>query len=213
MTDDPNSTPRCRYQRKNRFNLREVVDYSPTSELAAAEEKNGLKAFLGEYGVILPPGRAKDEHADPLAKLRSFLRQSSGTAPSRFSDGSFPVVYMGDESETCRAEVEHHLEERLKQSAAPKIKTHYFVLARFALTGETLDVRRGHPALHDKNDWGPAQVFGAKAKSMEENGVTFNAVRRAGSEAVAVFKAGLVQSGTRVQILGLRWDGSRVVPV
>ena len=213
MTGDPNSVPRCRYQRKIRFNLREVIDYSPTADLAAAEEKNGLRAFLGDYDVVLPSGRAKDENADPLTKLRSYLTQPCGNAPSRFSDGSFSVAYMGEESETCRAEVEHHLEDRLKHSAAPKIKTHYFVLAQFALTGETLDVRRGHPALHDKNDWGPAQAFGAKAKSNDEDGITFNAERRAGSEAVAVLKAGLVQSGTRVQILGLRWDGSRVVPV
>jgi len=213
VTDDPDSVPRCKYQHKSRFNLREIIDHSPTADLAAFEEKNGLRAFLGEYDVELPPERTKDENGDPLIKLKSYLSRPNGNAPSRFSDGSFPVVYMGDEAETCLAEVKHHLEDRLKHSAAPKIKTHYFVLAQFALTGQTLDVRRGHPALHNKNNWGPGQAFGAKAKSMDENGVTFNAVRRAGSEGVAVFKAGLVQSGTRMKILGLRWDGSRVVRV
>jgi len=63
------SAPLLEYRAAFRFNLRALVD--------------------------LPPGRFRDEDADPVMKLRDYLARTDRTGPSRFSDGTFPIVYMG----------------------------------------------------------------------------------------------------------------------
>jgi hypothetical protein len=189
------------------FNLRAIVDYSPTAVLAMPEERTALGSFLGSYGVELPPSRSRDEDADPLAKLQAFLARPAGVNPSRFSDGSFPIVYMGDSPETGLAEISYHLGRALGETRAAKVRTHYFLLARFLLTGESLDVRKGFPALHLPDDWGPAQSFGRQARSEDRCGIIFRAVHRKESGNLAVMRQTFAKSGNRIQVVGLRWDG------
>jgi hypothetical protein len=89
------SAPLLEYRAAFRFNLRALVDHSPTGALATRAELGPLVAFLKDYGVDLPPGRFRDEDADPVMKLREYLARTDRTGPSRFSDGTFPIVYMG----------------------------------------------------------------------------------------------------------------------
>ena len=195
------------------FNLRAIVDHSATAALAAPGERAALASFLAEHGAVLPPVQARDEAADPMVKLRGFLARPRGIGASRFSDGSFPIVYMGDDPETCLAEVAHHLGRALGETGAAKVKTHYFLLARFVVTGEALDVRKGFPALHRPGDWVPAQAFGRRAASEGRHGIAFRAVRRKGADNLGILRKDPVRSGIRVRVIGLRWDGSGVVQV
>ena len=172
------------------FNLRRIHDYSPTGMLAASrEERDGVRAFLGGYGVDPVLGHL----GDPLVKLKAHLARLDAGTPSRFSDGTYPVVYMGDAEATCLAEVAHHLARALAETGAEKGRAHYFLLARFRLRGKVLDVRRGFPRFHRKEDWTPAQAFGARAWAQEALGITYRSVRRARAEDVAVFRAILVK--------------------
>ena len=202
--------PTSRHSRSNWFNLRAIRDYSPTALLAGtAPEKAGLRAFLRGYGVE----PALDHQTDPLVKLQAYLARPAAGVPSRFSDGSYRVIYLGDEPETCLAEVSCHLARTLAETEAEKARTHYFILARFRLGGTSLDVRRGFPRLHLRNDWAPAQAFGSRAWSQGALGILFHAVRRARAANVAVFRAGLVKAGTPMHLVGLRWEGNRLVEV
>jgi len=201
---EPTLAPAFKHNGTTWFNLRAVPDYSPTAMLAGSpSERAGLMAFLRGYGVAL----VLDPLADPLVKLRAFLARPGTGVASRFSDGSFRVVYMADTEQTTLAEVGHHLARHLADTDADKGKTHYFLLARFRLSGATLDVRRGFPSLHRRDEWTPAQAFGSRAWSQGAKGITFRSVRRARAHNVAVFKADLVKAGTRVKLVGLRWDG------
>jgi hypothetical protein len=202
----PRTAPLLRLEAAPWFNLRALVDHSPIAALASPEDASAVGAFLDRYGVE----PARDEDAEPLARLRAFLAGSSGAGPSRFSDGSFPIVYMGDAPETCLAEVAHHLGRAMSETAAAKVRTHYFLLARFTLTGEVLDVRKGFPALHRPDDWLPAQAFGRSAASRARFGITYRAVRRGGSENLGVLRGGLARGAARVKVVGLRWDGAGV---
>ena len=206
MSAGPRPVPLLRLEAAPWFNLRAVVDHSPIAALAGPEEARALGPFLGRYGLA----PARDEDAEPMARLRAFLARPSGCGPSRFSDGSFPVVYMGDAPETCLAEVAHHLARALRETAAAKVKTHYFLLARFVMTGEVQDVRQGFPALHRPEDWLPAQAFGRRAVIEARAGITCRAVRRKGAEDLAVLRSALAHGGSRIRVLGLRWDGAGV---
>ena len=118
---------------------------------------------------------------------------------------------MGDAPETCLAEVAHHLGRALGATGAAKARIHTFLLARFALAGEALDVRRGFPALHPREDWGPAQSFGRQAASEGRSGITYRSVRRKGAEALGVLRGGFARAGRRIRVIALRWDGRQVV--
>jgi hypothetical protein len=71
-------------------------------------------------------------------------------------------------------------------------------------------VRKGFPALHRAEDWLPAQAVGRRAASGAHAGITYRAVRRKGSENLGVLRSELVRAGTRMQVLGLLWDGAEV---
>lgn len=204
MSANPRPVPPLHLQGASWFNLRALVDLSPIAALATPEEAGAVGPFLDRYGVA-PAG-----DGEPLARLRALLARPSGVGPSRFSDGCFPIVYMGDAPETCLAEVAHHLGRALRETTAAKARTHYFLLARFRVTGEVLDVRKGFPALHRAEDWLPAQAFGRRAFSGAHAGITYRALRRKGSENLGVLRSELVRAGTRMQVLGLRWDGAEV---
>jgi hypothetical protein len=196
--------PTFRHDRTSWFNLRAIPDYSPTALLADSPgTRAGLMEFLRGYGVE----PALDPLADPLVKSQAYLARPDCAVPSRFSDGSYPVVYLADTEQTNLAEVGHHLARRLADTDAESTRTHYFLLAKFRLSGATLDVRKGFPRLHRRDDWAPAQAFGARAWSQGASGITYRSVRRAGAMNTAVFRAGLVKAGIRVGIIGLRWDG------
>jgi hypothetical protein len=207
------SAPLLEYRSVFRFNLRALVDHSPTGALATREELGPLASFLKDYGVDLPPGRFRDEDADPMQKLRDDLARTGPTGPSRFSDGTFPIVYMGDAPETCLAEVTYHLGKALGETGAPKARIHCFLLTRFGLAGEGLDVRRGFPALHFREDWAPAQSFGRRAASEGRSGITCRSVRRKGAENLGVLRGRFVRTGSPVKLIALRWDGARAVPL
>ena len=203
----PARAPIARHARGVWFNLRAVPDYSPTAMLLdSVRGKEGLGAFLGAYGV-----EPVVDLADPVVLLQAFLARSSGPGASRFSDGSFPVVYLADAEAATLAEVAHHLARRMADTDADKTRTHYFVLSQFHLTGATLDVRRGFPRLHRSDDWAPAQAFGAEARAAHAQGITYRSVRCRKACNTAVFRADLVRAGARMRIVGLRWDGKGVV--
>lgn len=184
------------------FNLRALKEPSIVERHTALDEREGLTDFLAAYR-----GPVMEGLADPMKKLKAFLGSPGPFNPSRFSDGTFPAIYMGDSEETCLAEVSYHLTEKLRETSAAVTKHHAFQLSLFTLTGETVDVRRGFPRLHLKNDWTPAQAFGALRFAEQAKGITFNSVRRKTGVNTAVFKAPLVELGLKVRAVVLQWDG------
>lgn len=183
------------------FNLRALKEPSIVERHTALDERDGLTDFLAAYR-----GPAMEGLADPMKTLKAFLGSPGPFPPSRFSDGSFPAIYLGDSEETCLAEVSYHLTEKLRETSAAVTKRHTFQLSLFTLTGETVDVRRGFPRLHLKNDWAPAQAFGALRFAEHAKGITFNSVRRKDGQNTAVFQAPLVELGVQVRAVVLQWD-------
>lgn len=183
------------------FNLRRIPPPSFSEANASAGELEGTRDFLTGYRT--PDHAGLD---DPLAFLKARLGSRGPFHPSRFGDGSYPVMYMGESGETCLAEVGYHLTKFLGETSAPITTLLHYQLSLYTLAGETVDVRKGFPALHQE-DWGPAQVFGRERQAEHALGITFNSVRRPGGENTAVFKAPLVTLGMKVEKVTLGWDG------
>lgn len=205
--------PSATFDRSLWHNLRKVITLSPVKTLASAEEISGVSAFLAGFGVSVPPMGMLEQAGDPLLLLRAHLGEKNPGSSSRFCDGSFRAVYMGDEAETCFKEVAFHLERTLGETGAAKGLVHYFQLSAFELSGTVLDVRKGHRDLHDPDSWDPAQSFGAKAHEDGASGIAYRSVRRAKAMNTVVFKPDLAVSGRKDMLVGLGWTGSHVVRV
>jgi hypothetical protein len=191
------------------FNLRALKEPSAVDRHTEPEEREGVRDFMAQYR--LP---TVNRLADPLSKLKAYLGSPGPSfSISRFSDGSYPAVYMADSDGTSLAEVSFHLAERLRETTAEKTKIHTFQLSLFILKGETVDVRVGFPKLHLKDDWSPAQPFGAEMRTAGAKGITFKSVRKPGGVCTAVFRATLVEDGLPLPAVSLQWDGRKLVQV
>jgi len=213
MPGKARSVPATTFERALWHNLRQVITLSPLKTLASAAESSGVSAFLAGFGVALPLVGMLEAAGDPLTLLRGYLDAQTPGASSRFCDGSFRAVYMGDEPETCLAEVACHLERSLRETGAEKGLVHTFQLSAFELSGTVLDVRQGHRALHAPEHWGPAQAFGGKAQAQGASGITYRSVRRAQAANTVVFKADLAVSARKQRLVRLGWTGEQVVSV
>jgi hypothetical protein len=213
MPGKARGVPETTFHRSLWHNLRKIITFSPVKTLASAEEISGVSAFLAGFGVPVPPLGIPGQEGDPLPLLRTFLGMKTPGNASRFCDGSFRAVYMGDDADTCLAEVAFHLERTLGETSAEKGLVHYFQLSAFELSGTVLDVRKGHRDLHDPDAWGPAQAFGGKAKVEGASGITYRSVRRAKAMNVVLFKADLAVSGRKRRLVGLGWTGTQVVRI
>ncbi len=191
------------------FNLRALREPSAVDRHTEPEEREGVQNFMARYRLPVV-----DRLASPLSRLKAYLGSSgSSFSISRFSDGSYPAVYMADSDETSLAEVSFHLAERLRETSAEKTKIHTFQLSMFILKGETVDVRVGFPKLHLKDDWSPAQAFGAEMRTAGAKGITFKSVRNRGGVCTAVFRATLVEDGLPLPAVSLQWDGRDLIRV
>lgn len=170
----------------------------PLAELADPEALPVLMAFLeATVGLVEAP-----EWAD-----RPF--RSPNPSGSRFSDGSFGVLYAGLDLDTCLAEMTHHLAVDLRHTGAPAMRLHFLTL-RMRASGDFLDVRHGHDRLHRPNSLGQSRLFGIKAWRAGADGLAYRSVRRPGGECLAVFRRPCVDACARAGLLALDWDGAQV---
>lgn len=133
---------------------------------------------------------------------------------SRFSDGTFGVLYSADSLATAFREVAYHLGLFFGDCGAPSMTVRRMLLA-LRIAGSVEDVRRQTadvPAkLYDPVDYAVAQRFGARLRSEgTAMGIHYDSVRRPdGGHCFAAFTPALVRA---VHITGetvLAWDGTR----
>lgn len=132
---------------------------------------------------------------------------------SRFSDGSYGVLYASDSEVTSAKETAHHLTVTYRDGKAPLLET-----IRVALTLSVecpgVELRRKHArrlpkGLYDSVDYTVGQRLGAKIRE-KAAGVHFDSVRNTPSgHCVGVFNKKGVRSAREIGTTALVWDGQR----
>lgn len=135
-------------------------------------------------------------------------------APSRFSDGSYGVLYVADSLRTAVKEKCHHLARYFADAHAPA-QTSRQVALDIELAGEVRNVRRGArdrsvpPAIYDPLDYRAAQAFARTARESVA-GLHYDSVRNAPKgHCVGAFRSGLVRRATIAGDVQLLWNGER----
>ncbi len=167
-----------------------------------------LREEWGELSNVPKTRRISGPGSTPLMAAFTHLNPEG----SRFSDGSYGVLYLAHQFETAIEETIYHRGQFLAATHEPSID----ITMRCYVTGVhgTLhDIRGGWKAEHDPGSYAASRKLGAKLREQGSNGIVYDSVRRAGGECSALFYPDLASPCVQGKHLIYRWDGSKIAEV
>jgi hypothetical protein len=180
--------------------------------LMAAEQKTNprLMSTWGTLDLVPPARRVSGPGATFLMAPFTHL---STDRPSRFSDGSYGVLYAANRFETALLETMfHHGQFMARTNESPGWTSQFRELV-FDVDSSLHDLRGGDlrwaPAL-DKDSYAESQRLGRTLHAASSDGLVFPSQRDAGGECVGLFYPDLVSHLVQSRHLDYHWDGTRV---
>ena len=189
----------------------DIADPADWPLLLAAEQKTNprLMASIGALDLVPPARRVSGPGTSWL--MAPFVHVSRDR-PSRFSDGSFGVLYAGKAFETALFETMHHHARFMAATRQPAGWDGQF-------REIVLDV---HAALHDLRDapvgtgvldpggYAAGQAMGAGLRAAGADGVVYPSVRHAAGTCAGLFYPDCASNPVQGRHLDYHWDGVRV---
>lgn len=132
---------------------------------------------------------------------------------SRFSDGSYGVMYIGDEQETAIAEVAHHQENYFKNVEGLKFERFVFrmLACRFSADSCTdISLLPLTDAVYDKANYSASQSLGRAVKQSGIESIQYSSVRRPSGICWALFTPKNVKSVIQSAHYEMVWDGKSI---
>ncbi|MGC1442059.1 MAG: RES family NAD+ phosphorylase [Burkholderiaceae bacterium] len=190
----------------------DIADPADWPLLISAEMKTNprLMETLGQLDRVPPARRV----AGPGASyLMSPFTHISTDRPSRFSDGSFGVLYAAQQFETAVFEtVHHHGRFMAATHEAPGWTSQFreIVLDIGASLHQLTDNPKRYAALRDPERYAPAQLLGSALHAAGSNGVVYPSVRHAGGTCAGLFWPDLACNPRQGRDLAYHWNGNTV---
>ncbi len=190
----------------------DIADPADWPLLIHAEMKTNprLMETIGNLDLVPPERRVSGPGA---SWLMAPFTHVSRDRPSRFSDGSFGVLYAGDRFETALFETIHHHGRFMAMTREPPGWTSQFRELVFVIEGRLHDLRG---ETHEKSlllqaeAYGASQALGAQLRAGGSDGVIYPSVRRRSGECVGLFWPDLASGPVQGRHLDYHWDGERV---
>ena len=158
----------------------------------------------GEARVVLPADDYLGDYKEYV--LAPFTRPY----PSRFSDGSFGVLYAAADIETAAAEVAYWLGKAYRDGGIVAGTSPRKVHLSLRVCADLADVRlnaSGISSLYDPEDYTISRAWGVALRQTHE-GLKANSVRRTAGENVAVFLPRVISQIAIVETVEFEWDGA-----
>jgi len=189
----------------------DIADPADWPLLIAAEQKTNprLAASIGRLDMV-PVGRRVS--GPGASYLMAPFTHATTDRPSRFSDGSFGVLYVGDRFEVALSETIHHHALFMAATAQKPGWTSQFREIVLDVDGQLHDLRgseRGAGAL-DLDNYATGQALGAQLRGAASEGLVYPSVRFAEGECAALFYPDLASNARQGRHLDYHWDGARV---
>jgi hypothetical protein len=190
----------------------DVADPEDWPLLIAAEQKTNprLMETLGALDLI-PPGRRV---AGPGASyVMAPFTHVSPDRPSRFSSGTYGVLYVADRFEAALLETIHHHTRFMARTHEPPGWTSQFRELVLDIDATLHDLRGGDPELAPAlapDSYVQSQALGAALRALGSDGLVYPSQRDASGLCAGLFYpdcAGLPSQGRH---LDYHWDGARV---
>lgn len=190
----------------------DIADPEDWPLLIAAETKTNprLMESLGNLDLV-PPGRRV--WGEGASFLMAPFTHASRDRPSRFSDGSYGVLYAARRFETALAETIHHHARFMAATAQAPGWTSQFRELVLDIAGDLHDLRGRGPGtapLLDPDAYDVPRAFAARLRADGGQGIAYPSVRHAGGECAALFYPDLARRVIQGRHLDYHWDGGRV---
>lgn len=190
----------------------DIADPADWPLLIAAEQKTNprLMETIGNLDLV-PAGRRV---SGPGASwLMAPFTHVSPDRPSRFSDGSFGVLYVGDRFEVALLETIHHHARFMLATAQPPGWTSQFREIVLEVDADLHDVRafgaEVAPVL-DPTDYAASQALGIGLRALGSAGIAYPSVRCPGGECAGLFYPDGASQPVQGRHLDYHWNGERV---
>jgi hypothetical protein len=132
--------------------------------------------------------------------------------PSRFSDGTYGVLYVGREFETALFETMHHHARFMADTGQAAGWTSQFRELMMDVTAKVHDCRglpSSDPVLYP-DDYTASQALASRLRRSGAEGLVYPSVRNPGGECVGLFYPDLASSPIQARHLDYHWNGARV---
>jgi hypothetical protein len=189
----------------------DIADPEDWPLLISAEQKTNprLMETIGNLDLV-PPGRRV---GGPGASwLMAPFTHVCADRPSRFSDGTYGVLYAGDRFEVALFETVHHHARFMAATRQPPGWTSQFREIRLDVNASLHDLRPAGAELEvlSPDDYGPAQALARRLRAAGSDGVVYPSVRFGEGECVGLFYPDLASNPTQGAHLEYHWNGERV---
>ena len=166
---------------------------------------------LGNIDLVPPARRVGGAGA---SYLMAPFTHVSRDRPSRFTDGSFGVLYSGKRFETALMEtVHHHARFMARTNEAPGWTSQFRELV-LDVDAEVHDVRGGDVAYDPvlaPDDYAASQPFGATLRAGGAEGIVYPSQRDPDGECVGLFFPDRAANVIQGRHLDYHWNGTRIV--
>jgi hypothetical protein len=190
----------------------DIADPADWPLLIAAEQKTNprLMETIGNLDLVPAERRVSGPGA---SWLMAPFTHVSPDRPSRFSDGSFGVLYVGDRFEVALLETIHHHARFMLATAQPPGWTSQFREIVLEVDAELHDIRRlGAEAASvlDPVDYTASQALGIGLRALGSAGIAYPSVRCPGGDCVGLFYPDGAGHAVQGRHLDYHWNGERV---
>ena len=131
---------------------------------------------------------------------------------SRFSDGSFGMLYIADTMETAIAETKYHQEKMFQNIDGLHYDTITMRGLSLVVSGKIIDCTK-NKEIHDPNSYVSSRVLGNLLRQNGELAIEYNSVRNKGAICWGFFSPRTVVSATQTKHFEFIYDGSFISSV
>ncbi|MDO8358939.1 MAG: RES family NAD+ phosphorylase [Devosia sp.] len=188
----------------------DIADPADWPLLIAAEQKTNPRVLqqIGRLDLVPAARRVSGPGA---SYLMAPFTHASVDRPSRFSDGSFGVLYAGNSFEVALFETVHHHQLFMARTKEKAGWTSQFREITLDVRGRLHDLRGDvETEVLDPGDYAAGQSLGAALRAAGADGVVYPSVRRAGGDCVGLFYPDLAANAAQARHLDYHWNGARV---
>ena len=190
----------------------DIADPADWPLLIAAEQKTNprLMESIGALDLV-PPGRRVS--GPGASYLMAPFTHVSTDRPSRFTDGSYGVLYAGNRFQTALFETIHHHGRFMAATQEPPGWTSQFREILLDVRAELHDLRAARPGLAQvlaPASYQSARRLGAALRAAGSDGIVYPSLRDDGGECVGLFWPDLASGPVQGRHLDYHWNGERV---
>lgn len=190
----------------------DIADPADWPLLISAEQKTNPRIVTTIGNLDLVPTERRVGGIGASWLMAPFTHVSTDR-PSRFTNGNYGVLYVGDGFETALFETIHHHACFMARTREGPGWTSQFREIVLSVEANLHDLRAQAPQFApvlDAERYAASQALAAKLKAAGSDGIVYPSVRHAAGECAALFYPDCASNAVQGRHMDYHWDGARV---